>query len=210
MTTGCTCGWTAAAGVTVTAPWPAGGPAGDAAARDGEGAGCRLCAGRALPVPRPARLLFAAGAREPIWLTCQAAIPPVVSRATAVTMAVIVIPWPGDSRNRRSGRTASPVSGGLAPGWRVTTAAIWSSAAGCAVTAQGGVLPAQGALSARGGVLAGQGASSGSRDGWRAGQEGSAGGSRKDQGETGVLTGRETDEAACGSHADGGLSSGPT
>ena len=98
----------------------AGGPAGDAAARDGVGAGRRLCAGRALPVPRPARLLFAAllfaGAREPIWPTCQAAMPPVVSRATVVTMAVIVIPWPGDSRNRRSGRTASPVSGGLAPG----------------------------------------------------------------------------------------------
>ncbi|HEY7919462.1 MAG TPA: hypothetical protein VIE45_07385 [Streptosporangiaceae bacterium] len=103
------------------------------------------------------------------------------------------------------------MSGGLAPGSRVTTAAIWSSAAGCAVTAQGGVLPAQGgALSAQGGVLAGQGDSSGSRDGWRAGQDGSAGGSRKDQGETGVLTGRETDEAACGSHADGGSSSGPT
>ena len=59
-------------------------------------------------------------------------MPPVLSRATVVTMAVIVIPWPGDGRNRRSGRAASPVSGGLAPGSRVTTAAIWSSAAGCA------------------------------------------------------------------------------
>ncbi|MGH3123081.1 MAG: hypothetical protein ACRDND_18925 [Streptosporangiaceae bacterium] len=88
-----------------------------------------------------------------------------------VTMAVIVIPWPGDSRDRRSGGAAPPVSGGLAPGPRVITAAAGFSTAGRALTAQGG------ALSARGNALSAQGDSSGSRDGWRADQEGSAGGS---------------------------------
>jgi hypothetical protein len=36
--------------------------------------------------------VFEADGRERIWPTCQAAMPPVVSRATVVAMAVIVIP----------------------------------------------------------------------------------------------------------------------
>jgi hypothetical protein len=59
-------------------------------------------------------------------------------------------------------------------------------------------------------MLAGQGDPSGSRDGWRADQEGSAGGSSNDQGETGALAGCEFAGAACGSHADGDSSSGAT
>ena len=108
-------------------------------------------------------------------------------------MAVIVIPWPGDSRgqrngrNRRSGRAARGAPGRLVPRDSVITAAAWSSAAGPGITAQGaspagqgGGLAAQGGrlagqgggLAAQGGPLAGQGGA-GSRDGWRAAQPGS-------------------------------------
>jgi hypothetical protein len=135
----------------------------------------------------------------------------VLSRATVVTVAVIVIPWPGDSRDRRSGRAAPLVSGGLAPGSRVITTPAGSSAAGSAPAGPGGTLTAQGGvLAGQGGGLPVQGDPSGSRDGWRADQEGSAGGSSKDQGETGGLTGCEVAGAACGSHPEGGSSSGAT
>ena len=148
------------------------------AARAGVAAGPWVRPGRAFPVAGTARLVFAAGGRERIWPTCHAAMPPVASSATVVTMAVIVIPWPGDSRDRRTGRAAPLVSGGPAPGSRGDHGSAGSSAAGSAPTAQGGLLAGQGGmLSAHGGMLAGQGDPSGSRDGWRADQAGSAGGS---------------------------------
>ena len=44
--------------------------------------------------PRAARLLPVAGGCDRMWPTCQAATAKVPSRATVVTMAVIVIPSP--------------------------------------------------------------------------------------------------------------------
>jgi hypothetical protein len=78
--------------VTVTARWPAGGSEGDEAVRAGLDAGLWVGPDRVFPVPGTARLVFEADGRERIWPTCQAAMPPVVSRATVVAMAVIVIP----------------------------------------------------------------------------------------------------------------------